>query len=84
MAKSRAIVVELAMIWMGQRFKVCKLERGLHPKMRQRVKNSAKFNFSHQSVVVYAIGYPCEVHRLAAIASSYNIAPDITIEAVDY
>jgi len=84
MAKSSGIVVELALIWMGNRFTVVKLTRGLRHKMRQRVTTSAKFQFKYQSVVVYAIGYPCEVHRMAAIANSYNISPDITIEAIDY
>lgn len=81
MAQLRKSIHQLAYIWMGTHFSLVYLEKGLKPSMRGKVTTSAKFNFQYMDVVIYAIGLPCEMHRLAAVANSYRLSPSTSIDA---
>lgn len=82
MMRQRKPTNTIGLFWMGQRFQVAEITRPLSVNLRNRVTVSRRYEFQHRFVNVYVIGHPCEEHRIAAIAHSYNIAPDITIEAI--
>jgi len=84
MPKSHRPTHHLCLFWMGQKFQTCLMTKGIPQAMQKRVKNSRTFDFGDKYVIVYAIGYPCEPHRMAAIAQSYNSAPNIMIDSIDY
>lgn len=80
--KSAKKTEAIAMIWTGIKFSVVALHKPLSPAMRAKVTTSRRYEFPYLFVNVYAIGYPCEEHRLAAVATSYYSAPDVMIDAI--
>jgi len=82
--KPRKPTNTIGLFWMGNRFKVAELTKPLSANLRNRVTVSRRYEFQYRFVTVYVIGWPCEEHRIAAIANSYNISPNVTIEAIYY